>query len=75
MPLCTQESKKRKKKYYYESIFDLMTTWKGVKDLQESLDHTLKIIGKDLLKFLQNEGTYILEGWIRKNFHEEQERT
>lgn len=52
-----------------------MTTWKGVKDLQESLDHTLKIIGKDLLKFLQNEGTYILEGWIRKNFHEEQERT
>lgn len=47
------------------------TTWKGVRDFQESLYHTLRTIDKDLLKLLQNEG-YILEGWIEKKFHEEE---
>lgn len=56
-------------------FFISWTTRKCVRDLQESLDYTLRITGIDLLKLLQNKGTYILEGWIQKNFYEEQERT
>ena len=50
-------------------------TGKGVRDLQKSLDQTLRATDRGVLKLLQNKGTYIVEGWMQKNLCEEQQRT
>lgn len=77
LPLYTHKRRVEKNRYYNGSIFDLMEhpTGKCVRDLQKSLDETLRATDRGVLKLLQNKGTYIVEGWMQKNLCEEQQRT